>query len=244
MGNIKFTMDNIRISKANRKIYSNHVDRLVELIRKNGYIDGLPIIVDEDGWIIDGQHRFLACKKLGIKAPIVIGKTFDIVPILNSSQMKWSTGDYVNFYAAKGIEDYIILDQICKAKDISANVAYNIIFSKTVDRSGHSRSKKETSDIKAGKLKLPDTSEKGLAKLERKIDSIIRLIGVLELPRTDRLIVAITRLMDDSNFSMSVMMNKLDYQKSRVHRCSTIAEYTQMLSAIYNHKNSKKVAVI
>lgn len=244
MSNTKFTMDNIRISQANRKIYSKHVDRLVELIRKNGYIEGLPIIVDKDGWIIDGQHRFLACKKLGIKPPIVIGSTFDIVPILNSSQMKWTQGDYVNFFAAKGIEDYIILDQICKAKNISANVAYNIIFNKTIERTGHGCTKKEGSDLKTGKLKLPDKSEKGLAKLERKIDSVIRLIGALELPRTDRLIIAITRLMTDSNFSMSVMMNKLDYQKSRVHRCSTISEYTQMLSAIYNHKNSKKVAVI
>lgn len=240
----KFTIDTIKLSEANREISKGQVERIKLLIKKHGYIKALPIIVDEDGLIIDGQHRFLACKELNIEPTIVVEPSFDITPILNASQLKWGTKDYVKYYAVKGYEDYIILEQLCKKKNISPSIAYNIIFNKTVERQGITRNKiYEESKLKSGLMKLPDTSEKGLAKIERKVDRILNLISYLNLPRTDRLIVAISRLAKDENFVFSTMKNKIDYQRSRIYRCSTIQEYMQMLANIYNHKNSKKIVV-
>lgn len=237
-----FKLKDLRLTEANREIAEKHVDRLVELIRKNGYIEGMPIIVDEDGFIIDGQHRYLACKKLGIEPPIVLGKNFDIVPFLNSTQLKWTVKDYVNYYVVKGYPDFIILDQLCKKKNISPSIAYNIIFNKSTDRTGLSRGVR-IYPLKDGTMKLPDTSEKGLQKLERKVDMVLSLINLLNLPKTDRLIIAISRIISDKNFSYAVMQNKIDFQKSRIYRCSTIQEYMQMIANIYNYKNSNKITV-
>ena len=102
----KMKMENIKICSANRDIARPQVDRLKKLIQKYGYIESYPIIVDPDGLIIDGQHRYLACKELSIEPPIVVEKSFDLTPILNSSQMRWSTKDYVKYYAAKGYEHF------------------------------------------------------------------------------------------------------------------------------------------
>lgn len=239
----KFTMKDINLSEANRTISRNHVDRMKELIRKHGYLNSFPIIVNEEGLIIDGQHRYLACKELGIEPPIVQEKSFDITPIINSTQLKWSTKDYVKYYAAKGYEDYMILEQICKNKNISPGVAYNIIFGKCTNKTGLANLKGISSPLKEGTMKLPDTSDKGLAKLERKIDMILVLINKLNLPKTDRLIIALSRIFNDKNFVYSTMLKKLDYQMARVYRCSTINEYLQMLANIYNHKNLKKITV-
>ena len=237
----KFTLADIKITKANRDVKPNHVERLKEIIRKHGYLKCMPIIIDEDGCIIDGQHRYLACKELGIEPSIVVGANFDLVATINSTQLRWSTKDYVKYYADQGYEHYVVLQNICDSKQITPTVAFNIIFGKTVMKTG--LEKRGLSPLKDGSLKLPDISDKGLAKLERKIDLVLNLVSELGLPRTDRLIVAISRIAQDNNFVFSVMSEKLAYQRSRIYRCSTIQEYTQMLANIYNNKNRKKIAV-
>lgn len=240
-------LKDIRISQANREIVRAQVDRLKESIQKNGYFKGIPIIVDKDGWIIDGQHRYVACKELKIEPTIIVDGSFDIVPIINSMQLKWGIKDYVRYYSAKGYEHYIALEQLCKAKSISPSTAYALITGKVVERPSVGRIVKhgatQQSPIKMGIFKFPDLSEKGLAKIERRIDLVFELIARLQLPKTNRLIVAISRLALDKNFSFPMMYTKLDYQMSKVHRCSTIQDYVNLLSGIYNHKNSKKVAV-
>lgn len=237
----KFTMKDIKITEANRKINQYQVERLERIIKKNGYCKGRPILVDQDGFIVDGQHRYLACKNLGIDAPIEQVDNFDLVATLNSTQLNWSLRDYVNFYAVKGLEDYIILDALCKEKGISPAVAITIIYGKSLGKVGSTKA--SDNPIRTGNLTIPDKSPKGLAKLERKVQAILDLVAQLDLPKTDRLITAITRLSNDSNFSFKIMQNKIAYQRSRIYRCTTIQEYMTMLSNIYNNKNAKKVTV-
>lgn len=238
----KMKLSDIHLSQANRDIVRPHVERLKELIRKYGYINSLPIIVDEDGMIIDGQHRFIACQELKIEPPIVVDASFDIVPILNSTQLRWTIVDYVKYYAAKGYEHYVVLEQLCKAKDLKPGIIYNIIFGKSVDKTGLARSAAKF-PLKDGSFKFPDLSKKGLDKIERKIDKVMHLVHLLNLPKTDRLIIAIARLATDPHFVFDTMEAKIEYQKARIYRCSTIQEYMQMLANIYNNKNTKKVAV-
>lgn len=241
MSRKKWTMAEIRITDVNRNVVPTQVERLTESIKKNGYFEGMPIMVNPDGLIVDGQHRFLACKNLGIEAPIVEVKNFDIVPILNSTQMRWSMKDYIKYYSAKGYPDYIILESLCKARDVSPNVAYSIINGRNINRQGLAQVHKN--DIKDGSFTIPDKSEKGLKKIDRKVEAVMRIIQMLDLPKTDRLCIAITRLANDSNFSFKVMEKKIAYQKARVYRCSTIQEYMNMLAGIYNNKNMKKIVV-
>ena len=238
-------LKDLKLTEANRLIRRPHVDRLKEIIEKNGYLDGCPIICDEDGFIIDGQHRYVACKELNVEPPIIVLKmknAFDMAPLMNSTQMSWGIRDYVHYWAVKGYPDYIIMEQICKAKDLSPSVVYNIVTGKAVERTGLGRAS-DRSELKTGAFKIGDTSEKGLAKLERKINAIMEIVNRLDLPRTDRLIIALARLASDKNFSFSTMLAKIDYQKAKVYRCSTIVEYQQMWANNYNYKNTKKIVV-
>lgn len=235
-------LKDLKLMEANRDIQQGQVARLTDSIRENGYCKSMPIIADPDGYIIDGQHRYLACKALGVEPPIVIEKNFDIVPLLNSTQMSWTLRDFVKFYAEKGYEDYIILQNICKSKGLSPVVVQAIITGKSTRRTGLAKGAK-LNTIKTGQFKLPGTTPKDLAKLERKITLILNLVVTLGLPKTERLVLAITRIAQDPNFVFSTMDNKIAYQRARIYRCTTIAEYTQMLANIYNNKNPKKVVV-
>lgn len=238
----KWTSDTVKLNPENRVINQRQVERLMDSIKKHGFIESIPILVDPKGYVIDGQHRLEACKRLSIEPRIVEEDIKDILPVINSTQLKWRAVDYIHYYAERGIEDYIILQNICKEKDISPKIAEAIITGKSVYRDSMNRTKR-IQPIQLGTFKIPDKSVKGLAKLSRKIDAILQLVSALRLARTERLVLAIIRLAEDKNFVFSKMISKIEFQRAKIYRCTTIDEYKTMLATIYNYKNTKKVAV-
>lgn len=243
MGNFK--MEDLKFLDINRPINRGQVDRLKEIIKTHGYNKGLPIIIDKKGNILDGQHRYVACKELNVTPVIIEGDSDMMIPIVNSTQLAWSTKDYVKYWAGKGFPDYIILKNICEAKKISPSLAYNIVTNRAMLRASLSRgTQRLMNPIKEGTFKFPESTPKYFEKLERKIDAILHLVTELKLPRTDRLIVAIARLTEDPNFSFAVMSSKIEYQRARIYRCSTIREYINMLCDLYNYKNKGKKVIV
>ena len=69
---IKTTTDYslLKMNKFNRSVNKSHVNRLIESIKTNGL--QVPVIVNRENEIVDGQHRFLALKKLNYKIPYLI----------------------------------------------------------------------------------------------------------------------------------------------------------------------------
>jgi hypothetical protein len=97
--------------RINRPIDNGLVKRLKDSIIEIGYIKSRPIIVDEQYNILDGQHRYIACKELNI--PVVWdqiscnGDADKIIIQLNKNQLVWRISEYIQFYAQKGIECYV-----------------------------------------------------------------------------------------------------------------------------------------
>ena len=60
----------LKMNKLNRSINQNHVKKLIESIKRNGL--QIPVIVNKNNEIVDGQHRFIALKKLNYKVPYLI----------------------------------------------------------------------------------------------------------------------------------------------------------------------------
>ncbi|MCK5020953.1 MAG: ParB N-terminal domain-containing protein, partial [Candidatus Peribacteraceae bacterium] len=96
---------------GNRSIKKSDVRNLIEMISKTGVITS--IVVDENGYIIDGQHRAVAAAKLGYMVQIstynLTEKTPDLIQALNISQKNWSNVDWKALFLRKGVlmESYI-----------------------------------------------------------------------------------------------------------------------------------------
>ena len=54
----------------NRDINDSHVEELTKSMKKSGQL--MPVIVNEDMEVMDGQHRVKACEQLGIPVAYVI----------------------------------------------------------------------------------------------------------------------------------------------------------------------------
>lgn len=104
-----------KFKKENRELNYNKVMSLKsKLIEDKRQI--IPIIVNSEMEIIDGQHRFQALKELNWDVMYYIDDkvtTKDLITI-NNTQKNWSLNDYIHFYASSGYPCYILLEKLIK----------------------------------------------------------------------------------------------------------------------------------
>lgn len=117
--------DNFKKLKGNRETSNSNVTSKIKLLEKNGFKSSSPILINQEGEILDGQHRTEASKSLGIPLKFTvdynINKDTAIKEIidLNNSSKKWQSIDYVNAYAEKGNKEYKLLKQCLESNNIN-----------------------------------------------------------------------------------------------------------------------------
>lgn len=100
-----------KFREDNREINKSHVRKLVESLKIDNDLHLHPIVVNEKMEVIDGQHRLTAAKTLDLEVTYVIDTNFDPSKIitLNTTQKRWSTDDYLNYWLIHGSNDYLLL---------------------------------------------------------------------------------------------------------------------------------------
>ena len=88
-----------KILEGNRNINLGNVERLVKSIEENGFLQ-MPIIVNENYEVIDGQHRLMAARKLNSIIYYHKVNNYDLKTaiVLNRNQSNWSISDYIRSY--------------------------------------------------------------------------------------------------------------------------------------------------
>lgn len=92
----------------NRPILEGPVKRLMASITEIGYSPDKPILVDKTFAIIDGQHRYTACVRLGLPIHYVISNVDPHTAVikLNAVQNRWQMQDYIHAWAEEGVSCY------------------------------------------------------------------------------------------------------------------------------------------
>lgn len=86
----------------NREPNRGHVEILKQAFSDTGNLTRVqPIIVNDHYQIIDGQHRFIACKELGLPVhfTMIAGLGINEARSMNILQRNWESGDYAHSYA-------------------------------------------------------------------------------------------------------------------------------------------------
>ncbi len=116
MPEIKHTLDhqNFQLISCNREIREKHVSKLASDPDFANNIPYNPIIVNEKMQIIDGQHRYLACRKLGIPIPYIVKEGANLQDIMrvNVNQKSWESKDFLRFYSQQKNQHYIFISNL------------------------------------------------------------------------------------------------------------------------------------
>jgi hypothetical protein len=207
------------------RISTQHVEQIKESIKKNGFIESNPILVNSDFYIIDGQHRFLALKELDKEIPYIIANNDESLIIdLNSTQKKWNFENYVNYYSmCKKNENYIRLLETAKKCGTTVSIIIYLSFK------NHS--------IKNGKLNF---SEKEAKEIESFYENYKYLMKILRIPDGARFCRAVRRLSNRENFKWDVMLHKAECYTSMAYKCTTSEDAIEMLVKIYNYNQKSE----
>jgi hypothetical protein len=131
---IKKTKDygKFKVFTINRPINEGLVKKIMSSIEQIGYIEGKPILVDKTFTIIDGQHRFTACERLGIEIVYsMVNEKLDpkeVIVQLNAQQRSWNAGNYIHMWAESGIKCYKELLDFEERRQFGINNSMTICF--------------------------------------------------------------------------------------------------------------------
>lgn len=221
-----------KVKQGNRVINQKHVEKLKDSFQKHDYLPSCPIIVDEDFNVIDGQHRLEAAKQLGIAVYYVTEKEpdNDLLIDLNITQRKWTSPDYVNYYAEKGNEHYIRFRQLLK--DIPLDVNTLLDMAKNTDIGGSYL----TNVLKTGLMKIEKTE---VIRAHQTYEKVLTLRDALRIKLTGRMVKAVIKLQHNPKFSWSIMLNKAKQFYVKSYPCTTKQEWMDMLTMVYNYSSTK-----
>lgn len=142
--------------KANREINARHVLAMMHSIVNNpGLLAYQPILTTKDLSIVDGQHTFEACKRLGAPVYYMIRKegTSNDAAILNDTRKSWTLTSWLHHWSSRGMSDYKEMEKFLQKYDMSPSQAAAILEG---NKSGKSYNKIA---FKRGRFKVSNKEE-------------------------------------------------------------------------------------
>lgn len=214
----------------NRKIDFRKVNKIVGSISQYGYI-GTPIIVNEKKYIIDGQHRFLACKQLGIPFVYSIrpGYGFDEAMALNQCQNNWTLRDFINAYAREEYKGYQRLEKLLTDYKMALNITTCAVFGKAI----------KNRSITDGMLEIDDeqySEAQELLSYAKTYDVMDALFG----SRKDMVYCCIIKLAKNNLIDKERMHHQFAKYGNTFQSAPNELETIQSLNDLYNVGNRKK----
>lgn len=219
-----------KIIEGNRQVSDLHVARLKRSIEEEYLMS--PIIVNEKNEIIDGQHRFEAIKELGLPLYYIVCDGYGLPEVqrMNQHSRIWKIDDYLDGYASMGKRDYIVVKAFCDRHNWgSLKMAILLLNSNELPPHGTLREEDLVADFKSGNYKVNDTTW---------ADGFIKALDNFQKYfldyRTTNFVKAFKLLYDNTKYSHSTMLKKLEYQSGLFEKRTTIEQYAMMLTEIYN----------
>jgi len=210
--------------EMNRKISSSWVNQLSKRIAKKGL--KRPIEVSRKGEILDGQHRYLAIKKLHtegrrikLKYMQTTMKPEDVAEI-NGYTRKWTHPDWINYYVQRGNQDYILLTEaLDRYKPMGLSGLFPFLTSGTL----------ATSCLKAGTFKYECSADD-----EYIIENLIRLSKFNSVYNMKQVTLAIKWLTRQENFDPKRLFHVLSRNLDSIEIQSGTSNWAHHLLYWYN----------
>lgn len=219
------------------KIDLGHVDKLSRSIELRNLLELRPIIVNEKMEIIDGQHRLLAAKNLGVAVCYKIQEDISSneIILMNISK-QWRGADYMNFYCKNMYPEYLKLKDFMDKNNLSLHVALSFC---------NGNSSYSNNKFKEGLFKFnDDISTEKIDVCWETIRYIKRMNGHSRYTESTRFWKSLLKLVNHTEFKECQW--KKNYQMMIERFCCKAShyDYCKMLSDVYNYRSAQKIELI
>ena len=229
-----------KLMAGNRAVDYNQVKRLKREMERNPHLfAGNPILINENDFIIDGQHRRQAAQELGrpIYYIVVKGIMLDETRALNVTQKHWTLMDFARSYAEGGTEDY---RKFVSAVRKYPNIAPAIIMKVLAGGQKHNIGE----DFRRGEFTIEDHTQ-ALKDLER-LDAIREKGKIVMNTPMAMSLLTLMRANDpnvEEKFDYDKFMAKLDHKGAveEFAASNTVRNSLRAIEDVYNFHSTIRV---
>lgn len=218
----------------NRTQNEGHINALKTAFEEIGNLTKVqPILVNEKFQIIDGQHRFIACKEL--EAPIfytqVKGLGIRDAQKMNVLHRSWTADDYVRSYALGGDRNYQRYQQLREDYGFSHSLILMAVYGphRKKDQSLHAT-------LKNGDLAIDDET---LASAKERLDKLADVVELAPVAKTKAVGQAFLQIAESDNYDHKRMLSKLKMRADTIEAYQNVFDNQRQLEDVYNY-NAKE----
>lgn len=223
--------------KDNRqRLDAAHIQKLVQSIKARNLLELRPIIVNEAMEIIDGQHRLMAAKALGVDIYYQKEAKLDAADIIKINLSKsWNNNDYFNYYCQHEYPEYIKLREFIKKNEISLRVALKIVFGQM---------HKGFQQFRKGEFKFnSEVLDRDLSICWDTILHIKKINGHSPYTSSSRFWQALLLLIKHPHFDEKKWHINLRKMVSHFSPKANTEDYVAMVQNIYNFRSTMKIQI-
>ncbi len=206
------------------------VKKLASLIKANNLLADWPIIVDRNYTILDGQHRLLAAKLLGVPIYFKYAKSMTAGDVagVNNANRNWTYEDRLHSYAAQGKRDYQALQKfMAHWPDFSLEIC-RILLAEGMNRDGDAQA------FKDGQYKIKNINF-GI-KMARHLSAMKKYT---KLWKRRYFVQAVVWMAKQPEYDQKRMLQRMSYQTEALLPQTGVEQYVSMLERIYNYRSNK-----
>jgi hypothetical protein len=190
-----------------------------------------PILVTKQHKIIDGQNRYMACKRLKQPVYFVYVENFTHYQIarINQNNTAWRTKDYLNCYVDLGVEPYVQLKEFINEYHVSISAAIKLLESGYFVSGGG-----VLQEFKEGNFQVKQWNKAvHFAKMYKDY------YDFSEVCKSRCFQIAMLKLMRSENYHHDRVIAKLRKTKAVIEERGSAKEYISQLDILYNKGNQK-----
>lgn len=223
------TYDKFVMLEQNRDIIPSHVKHLKKSFKTRNFMQYLPILVDENLNVIDGQHRLLAAKELGIPVYYMIVSELEHKDIItfNATSRRWNMGDYLKYWVHAGLPDYIVMKDFVEKYGFNLNITIAIL-----SLGVYKGNLWEL--FRRGDFKIKDVSASRILA-----EKVLRLQPFHE-GRILRDFVYATKKLEDFGISIDTLIYKIKDSRIKIQKSTSTLYYLRQFEFILNFRRKKE----
>lgn len=227
-----------------RMVDKGNVDRIKNSMEQL-YIPSV-IKVNKNWYILDGQHSKQALMELAegnedLQIVYVMydtqGRDRETCILLNTTSKNWKYDDFMNIWVNNGNENYIWFKEFKEGHNLTYITAMYMCLG--TDQGGNNKNRDIGKMFNNGELVITKEQRIRATRIVEQLKEVKALIPK-EVGKIRNFQNAFTKVALNEKYDHERMINKLDYQYNRIHKCSSKNAYVEMLEDIYNYKSKNK----
>ena len=218
--------------RGNRAVNELHVRKLVEAIKEKDL--QIPIIVDHDMNVLDGQHRLDAYKIVGNPISYIIKDKFELQDVrnVNSVNRKWTLTEYLMSYCKLGKKDYQLLEWFHRTYEFGIAECVAMLNGK-----GYTNVT-SLKDFRKGEFVIENLEQgKTWAK------NINACGEYFQYYKKGTFVRAMLSAMKDKTFSFKIFIKRLSNNSSKLKNQGSRNDFIVNIERVYNHGTANKFKV-